>query len=200
MANDILTVVQGIANAIGSKKHDGAGKVDGNWTKFGKETDPIKIGLQREEGEWIKDPRVIDAFNVRFSGNKLIVKYSFEKKLSQIYRTKVEEEAANYISQIVKFIKKEYSKEHGSLTLKKEGEIKVSTEYISSVRVRVVAAQEYVLSGGVKNYKDPSSDEYQDKNRSAIEKFLAEAVEKHGYRQPKLKMNQNAFGYDNTRK
>ena len=69
--NNILDIVRGISQAM-ANSYDGA--VDENGER-------IKIGLKREEGDLVLDKRVMDGFDVYFSGNTLIVKY---QSVSQI--------------------------------------------------------------------------------------------------------------------
>jgi hypothetical protein len=59
----ILDVVNGISQAL-SKNYDGA---------LDEEGEPIKAGLKREEGNPIIDSRVLDGFNARVQGDKLIL-------------------------------------------------------------------------------------------------------------------------------
>jgi hypothetical protein len=76
-------IIKNIAQAASNITYDGA--TDENY-------EPHQIGLRREEGNPILDSRNIDGFNVRMSGNHLIVSYSVETKLSEVYATKIEQE------------------------------------------------------------------------------------------------------------
>ena len=61
----ILDVIKGLGQAA-SNAYDGYENMDD------------KIGLRREDGDPILDSRVIDGFNVRFAGNKMVLSYQSE--------------------------------------------------------------------------------------------------------------------------
>ena len=69
-----------------------------------------EIGLRREEGCPIMDSRTIDGFKVRIAGNHLIVSYSIEQRLSDVYAQKLEQEMEAIIAQCVNYLKNEYRK------------------------------------------------------------------------------------------
>ena len=60
-----LEIINGISQVL-AKNYDGA--LDEN-------DEPLKVGLKREEGNPLIDPRVIDGFGVKFEGNKLCITY-----------------------------------------------------------------------------------------------------------------------------
>ena len=94
----ILDVVQGLSQAA-SNAYDGYENMD------------EEIGLRREEGHPILDSRVIDGFNVRFSGNKMVLSYQSEVLMKELHpRNQFENEIERKLSDIVKFLKKEYKK------------------------------------------------------------------------------------------
>ena len=68
MSQEVVDIVTGISQAAGMA-YDGATDDEGV---------AIKIGLKREEGNPLLDPRVIDGFGVKVSGKTLIIKYHSE--------------------------------------------------------------------------------------------------------------------------
>lgn len=135
-----LEIINGISQVL-SKKYDGA--VDENG-------EPLKIGLKREEGDPILDPRVIDGFGVKFEGSKLCITYSSEIKLKEVHAGKLEDDVSSMISDVASFIKKEYkSLTKSALTLSAEGDVHVLVQPVSRVRTLVTAVQKYSI-GGIK--------------------------------------------------
>ena len=65
----VLEIVRGIAQAA-SNAYDGA-----HDERFVRKGEDKKVGLKREEGCPINDSRVMDGFNVRLHGDKLILSY-----------------------------------------------------------------------------------------------------------------------------
>jgi len=68
----VYEIIQGI-NQAAANAYDGAH--DERYSHDGKAR---KAGLKREEGDPITDSRVMDGFNVRLSGNKLVLSYQAE--------------------------------------------------------------------------------------------------------------------------
>ena len=93
-----LEIITGLSQAI-ANSHDGALDKDG---------EPIKIGLNREEGNPITDSRVMDGFSVVYSGNKLRVTYQSEIMMKDVHKPGFENEINAKLSSIVRFIRKEY--------------------------------------------------------------------------------------------
>lgn len=136
--NNILDIVRGISQAM-ANSYDGA--VDENGER-------IKIGLKREEGDLVLDKRVMDGFDVYFSGNTLIVKYQSEIMLRDVHGGKFESEVEQSLADIVSYLKKQYKKVTGnSLTLTKSGEPDMLVQNISRVRSVVNATQKYTIGG-----------------------------------------------------
>ena len=63
MSQKIVDVLKGISQAA-------AGMYDGAVDENG---EPVKIGLKREEGDLNLEARVMDGFNIRIQGTKLLV-------------------------------------------------------------------------------------------------------------------------------
>jgi len=173
-----LEIVRGISSVLGSKSHDGA--LDDNG-------EPIKIGLRREEGHPINDSRVMDGFKVKLSGDKLCITYQTDVKLPEVHDPKFESNMESMIADIVKFLKKEYKNmTKNTLNLTKEGEIVVNVEYISRVRVSVVAQCWYKIGGlteqeDLSNVKSPA-----EKLDASIKDWLAVGKDSHpGVKKPK---------------
>lgn len=131
-------IIKNIAQAASNITYDGA--TDENY-------EPHKIGLHRDEGNPIIDSRTIDGFQVRIAGPNLIVTYSIEQKLSDVYAQKIEQEMEQVISKCVNYLKSEYRKISGkNLRLSMIGEIDVRVSYISRVRTNVSATCIYKIS------------------------------------------------------
>ena len=132
----ILDIVNGISQAL-SNAHDGAIDVDG---------ERVKAGLHREEGDLIRDSRVMDGFSARFHGDNLIVSYQYDCKLQHVHNKDFESDIESMINDVVKFIKKEYKKTTKSaLSLTEVGEIDVFVTSASRVRTTVCAKKVYKI-------------------------------------------------------
>ena len=133
-----------------------------------------KAGLTREEGDVVLDSRLMDGFNVSFMGDKLVLKYQGECRLSDTHdRNKFENDITSRIKDIVKYLKKEYKSLTGdALTLTKVGEIDILVQYISRVRCSVQASCIYNVAGlkGVVSVREPSDEKRLD---NAIKDWLS---------------------------
>ena len=91
-----------------------------------------KAGLTREEGDVVLSSRLMDGFNVSLMGDKLILKYQGECRLSDTHdRNRFENDIVSRIKDIVKYLKKEYKSLTGdTLTLTKVGEPDILVQYI----------------------------------------------------------------------
>jgi len=133
-----LEIINGISQVL-AKNYDGA--LDEN-------DEPLKVGLKREEGNPLIDPRVIDGFGVKFEGNKLCITYSSEIKLKEVYGGTLENDVSSMLSDVAKFIKKEYrALTKSSLSLQEDGDVQVLVQPVSRVRTLVTAKRSYVIGG-----------------------------------------------------
>ena len=134
----IEEIVKGLSQAA-ANAYDGAHDENG---------EPLKAGLQREEGDPILDTRVIDGFNVKFYGNMMCIAYQSEVQLREVYSKGFESDVEQRVSDIASFLKKEYKKITGrSVSLTEEGEIDVRVENSSRVRSWVLAKMHYKVGG-----------------------------------------------------
>jgi len=134
----VYEIVQGLSQAA-ANAYDGALDESG---------EPLKVGLQREEGRPLLDKRVMDGFNVRFYGNMMRISYMSEVQLKEVYAAGFESEVEQHVADVSSFLKKEYRRITGdSVSLTKEGEIDVRVENTSRVRSWVVAHQNYKIGG-----------------------------------------------------
>jgi hypothetical protein len=136
--SSVYEIIQGLSQAA-ANAYDGALTEDG---------EPLKAGLQREEGDPILDKRVLDGFGVVFYGNMMCLKYHSETQLKEVYANGFESEIEQRVAGIASWLKKEYRKVTGkSVTLTKEGEIDVRVESTSRVRSWVTAKMHYKVGG-----------------------------------------------------
>ena len=96
----VYEIVKGLSQAA-ANAYDGALDEGG---------EPVKAGLQREEGDPILDKRVLDCFNVKFSGNIMCLSYMSEVKLKEVHDNQFESSLESAINDVAKFLKKEYKK------------------------------------------------------------------------------------------
>ena len=140
----VLDIVRGISQAL-ANNYDGP-----HVEEYSSDGEARKAGLKREEGNPMLDARVMDGFKCRFHGNKLIINYHSEASLKDLHkgRNKFESEVESQISDIVKFLKKEYKKVTGNtLSLKKDGEVDIRFEYMNKIRSWITAKQQYEIGG-----------------------------------------------------
>tara|TARA_R110002110_G_scaffold77417_2_gene203565 strand:+ start:201 stop:740 length:540 start_codon:yes stop_codon:yes gene_type:complete len=156
-------IIKNIAQAASNITYDGA--TDENY-------EPHKIGLSREEGHPVLDSRNIDGFKIRLAGNHMIVSYSIEQKLSDVYAQKLEQEMEQVINQCVSYLKTEYRKISGqNLRLAKEGDVNVNVSYISRVRTCIYATCTYRVAS-LKEV-DQNSQPSEDRLNDTFKKFLS---------------------------
>ena len=140
--SNILEIIQGLAQAA-ANGYDGA-----HDERFVRDGEAKKIGLMREEGCPLIDKRVMDGFNVKFSGNKLCIKYQSDIQLKEIYGGGFETEMERRLNAIKKFLQKEYKAITGkSITLTKVDDIHILATSVSRVRSFVQAYRHYNISG-----------------------------------------------------
>jgi len=148
-----MEIVTGISQVL-SNTYDGALDENG---------EPIKIGLKREEGNPLMDSRVMDGFNVKFHGDKMIISYHAEIRLKDVYAKNFESDTEQMIEDIASFLKKEYKKVTGStLALTAEGEMDAIVQNTSRVRTWVQANKTYAIGGlneGAEPVNSPSGED-----------------------------------------
>jgi len=133
-----LEIINGISHVL-AKGYDGA--LDEN-------DEPLKVGLKREEGNPLIDPRVVDGFGVKFESNCICITYSSEVKLKEVYGGSLENDVSSKISDVATFIKKEYrALTKSGLTLTADGEVNVLVQPVSRVRTLVTAVQKFKIGG-----------------------------------------------------
>jgi len=134
----VYEIVQGLSQAA-ANAYDGALDENG---------EPLLAGLKREEGDPILDKRVMDGFNVKFYGNMMCLGYQSEVQLKEVYANGFESDVEGQLSEIIKFLQKEYKKITGkSVTLTAEGEPDIRVENSSRVRSWVTAKMHYKVGG-----------------------------------------------------
>ena len=134
----VYEIIQGLSQAA-ANAYDGATDDKG---------EPLKAGLQREEGDPILDKRVMDGFGVKFYGNMMCLSYMSEVQLKEVYASGFESDVEQRMADIVSFLRKEHRKITGeSVTLTKEGEIDVHVQNSSRVRSWVNAKLHYKVGG-----------------------------------------------------
>tara|TARA_Y100000593_G_scaffold89075_1_gene172493 strand:+ start:875 stop:1423 length:549 start_codon:yes stop_codon:yes gene_type:complete len=159
----VYEIIQGLSQAA-ANAYDGALDDKG---------EPLKAGLQREEGDPILDKRVMDGFGVKFYGNMMCLSYMSEVQLKEVYASGFESDVEQRIADIVSFLKKEYRKVTGeSVTLTKEGDVDVLVQNSSRVRTWVNAKCHYRVGG--LNEENQVSAEQDTKPEASWETFLSQ--------------------------
>ena len=167
----VYDIVKGI-NQAAANAYDGSH--DARFRNDGKD-DPI--GLKREKGCALNDSRVIDGFNVRMSGPKLIVSYQSEMPVSSFHNTKLDEELEQTFADIAKFLKKEYKSLSGeTLSLTEDGPASMMLQNMSKIRTWVQASKVYTV-GGLKDV-EPVGEPSQDRLEDNFKKFLDQSSDK----------------------
>jgi len=160
-----LEIIRGISQAA-ANAYDGA-HVE-NYSSDGKAR---TVGLKREEGNPITDKRVMDGFGVRFRGNQLCINYQSELQLKEVYGGSFESDIESMLSNIAKFLKKEYKVITGdSLTLTPSGEVEIIVQNTSRIRAWCQAHQYYDI-GSLKEVEGITSPS-EDRLDSSFKKFL----------------------------
>ena len=176
----VLEIIQGIQQAA-ANAYDGA---------LDEKGEPLKVGLQREEGHPILDKRVMDGFGVCIYGNILTIKYQGEVTLKEVYKGDFEGEIAQRLQDIVSFLKKEYKKvTGGGLTLTKEDkEPDILVQSTSRIRSWVQAKQNFKI-GGIPDEPELGNT-VEERLDDSIKKFLGIGKDKF----PKSKEPENVSG------
>ena len=182
----VYDIIQGI-NQAAANAYDGAH--DERFTRKGEDK---KVGLKREEGCPIIDSRVMDGFNVRIQGNRLILSYHTEISLKQFHSNGYENEVEATINDIVKYLKKEYKKITGSaLSITAEGEVDMHAQSVSRVKTWVQATKAFKIGGmgETEEVATPSEDRLD----NSIKKWLAIGKDKYpGAKKPSNMTAKNA--------
>tara|TARA_R110000751_G_scaffold175131_1_gene281377 strand:+ start:1693 stop:2235 length:543 start_codon:yes stop_codon:yes gene_type:complete len=162
----VYDIVKGI-NQAAANAYDGS-----HDKRFVEEGDDKVVGLKREQGCPINDSRVIDGFNVRMAGPKLIVSYQSEMPMSDFHNTKLDQELEQTYADIIKFLKKEYKKvTSDTLSVKADGDVAFTLQNMSKIRTWVQATKVYTV-GNLKDVipvGEPSEDRLEDNFRKFLE-------------------------------
>ena len=138
----VYDIVKGINQAAANAydgAHDATLQADGT---------ARTAGLEREDGHYIHDRRIMDGFGVKFHGPILRINYQAETRLKEVQDKGFEGEIEQRLQDIANFLKKEYKAVTGdTLTLTKEGEPHVLVQRISNYRTDVQAHCDYRIGG-----------------------------------------------------
>ena len=170
MSSNTLEIIQGLAQAA-------ANAWDGNHDeRYSLSDKPVKVGLNREEGCPIMDKRVLDGFGVKFYGNSICITYQGECSLKQAKDPKFESDVEKQLNDIKIFLQKEYKVVTGkSVSLSKNGEVKMIVQTTSRIRTWVQAYQHYKI-GGIDS--DPILEPSRDSENEVMRKFLEQSSNK----------------------
>lgn len=162
-----LEIVQGLQQAA-------ANAYDGSHNKrYSLDGEERKVGLRREVGDPLLDSRVMDGFFIKIKGNMLCVYYQTDVKLEQMTDPSFAKQVDSIMSDIVKFLKKEYKAiTKSSVSLKAKGDVHIEGQNISRIRNLITAYQEFEITG----MKDvvPVGEKSEDPTRDVTRKFLAQ--------------------------
>ena len=168
----VYDIVKGI-NQAAANAYDGS-----HDKRFVEEGEEKLTGLKREQGCVVNDSRVMDGFNVRLAGPKLIVSYQSEMPMSDFHNTKLDQELEETYAGIIKFLKKEYKKITGdTLSLKEDGKVDFILQNMSKIRTWVQAPKFYTVGNlkDVVEIGEPSKDTLE----SSFKKFLELSTDKN---------------------
>ena len=162
----VYDIVKGI-NQAAANAYDGAH--DATLQADGKAR---SAGLEREDGHYIHDRRVMDGFGVKFHGPILRINYQAETRLKEVQDKGFEGEIEQRLQDIANFLKKEYKAVTGdTLTLTKEGEPHVLVQRISNYRTDVQAHCDYRI-GGLTDVVEVNGGSDEERLDQAIRDFL----------------------------
>lgn len=163
----VMDIINGISQAV-ANAYDGA-----HDERLSADGEARTAGLKREKGDLNLEARVMDGFNVKFYGNRLCVEYHSEMKLKDVHdRNSFENEINRHISDITKYLKKEYKKITGDkLGLTKDGDSDILVQHMSNIRTWVQARQFYKI-GGMKGVVDSAEPDSEDRLDQAIRSWL----------------------------
>jgi len=137
--DDVMEIINGISTVIAQYGYDGA--MDGE--------EKVEIGLNREQGDYLLNSRIMDGFGVQFQNDMLKINYHTEILLKDVHRKGFEDEIRSKINGLAKFIKKQYKVVTGNvltLTALKET-FKAEVQSMSRIRSWVQASQFYKIGG-----------------------------------------------------
>tara|TARA_R100000808_G_scaffold10078_1_gene27134 strand:- start:4779 stop:5327 length:549 start_codon:yes stop_codon:yes gene_type:complete len=164
----VYEIIQGINQAAANASWDGAHE-----ESLQADAKARTAGLQRENGHYINDRRVMDGFNVRFMGPVMRLTYQAETRIKEVQDNGFEDEIGRHLEEIVKFLKKEYKVITGdNLTLTKEGDHHVLVQRISNYRTDVQAHCDYKI-GGLADVVEVNGGSDKDRLDKAIKDWLA---------------------------
>jgi hypothetical protein len=161
MANKSIEIVQAISNAVHNKHH----------------------GARGDKQEWRRsdDPKelvMLDGFNVKFAGDKLIVSYNSEESFANSHDPKFERKIEETLDNVASYIKNEYKKyATGTLRLKEIGEANVLVETMNRRTIKVTASKVYEITNlkDVEGSREPSE---ASKDAKALQKETEKQLEK----------------------
>jgi hypothetical protein len=164
----VYDIIKGINQAAANAGWDGAHEQ--NLQADAKARD---AGLKRQDGHYINDRRVMDGFKVSFHGPLLRIKYQAEVRIKDVKNNGFENEVIQHLTDIVKFLKKEYKAITGdTLTLTKEGEPHILVQRLSNYRTDCQAHCDYRI-GGLKDVGEVNPGDAKDRLDDAIKNWLA---------------------------
>jgi len=166
MSKETLEIIQGLSQAA-ANAYDG-----GHDERFTLDGQTRQVGLKREQGCPIMDKRVIDGFKVKFYGDCMIINYQSDVMMKDLKDGRFENEIAQTINEVKKFLQKEYKAVTGkSVSLTKKGECQMIVQATSRVRTFVQAYQHYKV-GGLK-MDDPQETSVRDVTKKFLEQAKA---------------------------
>ena len=89
-----LEIINGISQVL-ANSYDGA--LDEN-------SEPVKIGLRREEGNPLLDSRIMDGFGAHICGDRLHIKYHAEIPLKEVHSNGFEGEMESMVEKVKSFL------------------------------------------------------------------------------------------------
>jgi hypothetical protein len=165
----VYEIIQGINQAAANASWDGAHE-----ESLQADAKARTAGLQREDGHYINDRRVMDGFNVKFMGPVLRLTYQAETRIKEVQDNGFENEIGRRLQEIVKFLKKEYKAITGNtLALTKEGDHHILVQRISNYRTDVQAHCDYKI-GGLTDVVEVNNGTDKDRLDDAIKNWLAQ--------------------------
>ena len=164
----VLEIIQGIAQAAANGGWDGAHE-----ESLSADGKARSAGLKRENGHYINDRRVMDGFNVKIHGPMLRLTYQSEARIKEVQKSNFEDDVAQNLHEIVKFLKKEYKAITGNtLTLTKEGDHHILVQRMSNYRTDVQAHCDYLI-GGLKEVVEVERGSSEDRLDKAVRDWLS---------------------------